>query len=266
MDPRAAASASGRRLHRLADHIAAVAREPAAADVELEQAYQQRGRGPPLSVVAGHITPEEAAALQIEPSKLAAIAEQFAVDGYAIVTGLFDHTLLDQMSDKLDNDAAHQVAKRVLEDREDGSDSSGARDMRHLGNGLPRHAPWVYPEVVASPLVEQLAAALLGGSAFIRYYNGNTSLPDDPADPKGEQGLHMDGGGWSVSSQEEAREKKPAYFLRRFLINKKKKKQIICQDRLGTNGKKTPLRKKRIVSRRRTSTISPSRTRLSSCL
>jgi hypothetical protein len=59
-------------------------------------------------------------------------------------------------------------------------------------------------EVVANPCVEQLVAAMLGGAAFMRYYNGNTSLPDERGNERGWGGMHMDGGGWSFSTAEEA--------------------------------------------------------------
>ena len=38
-----------------------------------------------------------------------------------------------------------------------------------------------------------------------RYYNGNTSLPDERGHELGWGGMHMDGGGWSVSTAAEAR-------------------------------------------------------------
>ena len=204
--------AATRRLATALTHVA-----PHRSAAEQTPAIDEHGRGAPLDKIAGHITADEVAALQIHPSTLAAIAEAFAQDGFAIVTGLFDHALLDRMSDKLDNDAGHQLLKRVLEDRQAGTHS--AAGVRHIANGLPRHAPWVFPEVVASPLVEQLVSAMLGGSAFIRYYNGNTSLPDDPSDPKGVQGAHMDGGGWSVSSQAEADEVSSHAIVLRLLVN-----------------------------------------------
>ena len=49
-------------------------------------------------------------------------------------------------------------------------------------------------------------AAMLGGAAFMRYYNGNTSLPDDRGNERGWGGMHMDGGGWSFETAEEAAE------------------------------------------------------------
>ena len=54
--------------------------------------------------------------------------------------------------------------------------------------------------MLANPVVEQVVTRLLGGGVFMRYYNGNTACPGT-----GHQPLHMDGGGWSVKSEAEAR-------------------------------------------------------------
>jgi hypothetical protein len=97
---------------------------------------------PPLTET-GSITAAEYAASAIESTKLKFLAEFFQREGYAIVGGLFPLELLDRIEPKLDEDAGHQVAARILQDREDGD--SAAQGMRHLGNGLPRQAPWVFP-------------------------------------------------------------------------------------------------------------------------
>ena len=74
-------------------------------------------------------------------------------------------------------------------------------------------------EIVANPFMEQLAVAILGPRAFMRYWGGNCSLPapesyltehmaDEAADGDGLgglMGLHMDSSyPWSWTSQEEA--------------------------------------------------------------
>lgn len=91
----------------------------------------------------GFLTPAEYAAGAIEPAKLQFLAEFFQREGYAIVGGLFPPELLERIEPRLDEDAGHQVAVKILQDREDGG--SAAQSMRHLGNGLPRQAPWVFP-------------------------------------------------------------------------------------------------------------------------
>lgn len=97
---------------------------------------------PPLTET-GSITAAEYAAGAIDPAKLQFLAEFFQREGYAIVGGLFPLELLDRIEPRLDEDAGHQVAARMLKDRESGG--SVAQSMRHLGNGLPRQAPWVFP-------------------------------------------------------------------------------------------------------------------------
>ena len=198
-------SAATRRLRRTTAHL-----RPEATGVEVVRPPPDNVSNvpwvpdaPPLTET-GSITAAEYAAGVIEPAKLQFLAEFFQREGYCIVGGLFPLELLDRIEPRLDEDAGHQVAARILQDREDGG--SFAQGMRHLGNGLPRQAPWVFPEVVANPCVEQLVAAMLGGAAFMRYYNGNTSLPDERGNERGWGGMHMDGGGWSLSTAEEAAE------------------------------------------------------------
>lgn len=163
-----------------------------------------RGQGPPLLGPAVAISAAEAQALTIDEAKLQQMAANFARDGYAIVHDLFpNHALLDKIVAKLDADAAACVAKLVWEDRQSGKEYNNR--LLHIQQAPPRTGEWTFPEFVANPLVEQVAAALLGGACFIRYINGNSKLPEKRSDdPKGVQNLHMDGAGWSVNSEDEA--------------------------------------------------------------
>ena len=45
----------------------------------------------------------------------------------------------------------------------------------HLQLNLPRCHPYVHPEIVANPIIEQVAGAVLHGLVYIRYINGNTA-------------------------------------------------------------------------------------------
>jgi hypothetical protein len=74
---------------------------------------------PPLTET-GSITAAEYAAGAIDPAKLQFLAEFFQREGYAIVGGLFPLELLDRIEPRLDEDAGHQVAARMLKDRESG--------------------------------------------------------------------------------------------------------------------------------------------------
>jgi len=45
----------------------------------------------------------------------------------------------------------------------------------HLQLNLPRCHPYVQPEIVSNPIIEQVAGAVLHGLVYIRYINGNTA-------------------------------------------------------------------------------------------
>ena len=139
---------------------------------------------PPSSVPAPMeaVTPEEYAAGEItDAAKLHRIRDAFLRTGVAVVQNVVPHEVLDRMGARLDWDAAHQVASDAAGMSEAYRAASG-----HLACGLPRNAPHVFPEVVQNPIMHQIVVVCLGGAAFMRYYNGNTSLPG--SEP---QGLHM---------------------------------------------------------------------------
>jgi hypothetical protein len=132
------------------------------------------------------VTPQEYAAGKIrDQAKLSRIRSAFLRTGVAVVQNVVPPEVLDKIGARLDHDAAHQVVADAL--------GSSVRALYraaggHLACGLPRNAPHVHREVVNNPIMEQIVVVCLGGSAFMRYYNGNTSLPS--SEP---QGLHMDG-------------------------------------------------------------------------
>jgi hypothetical protein len=162
------------------------------------------------------VTAAEWAAGRIsDQNKLERIVAVFRRDGVAVVDNCIPDNVLDEMAARLDHDAAHQIV-RHLSSGPDGRQSQ----LGHLACGLPRNAPWVFPvssgslaglsrlvsnaaafgvaapshaappaqEIVANPIIEQIVVACLDGAAFIRYYNGNCSLPGSTV-----QGIHMDG-------------------------------------------------------------------------
>lgn len=149
-------------------------------------------------------TREEWEAGALAPAKLHDLTQQFLRDGFVVVCGVFPHEALDALVPRSDYQAARFVA-------------SGKGP--HLDNGLPRMAPWVLPDIVANPIIEQLATAILGPGAFMRYWGGNCSLPvtdeqlqlhhEDESNSVGGlgglQGLHMDSNfPWSWTSAEDA--------------------------------------------------------------
>ena len=64
--------------------------------------------------------------------------------------------------------------------------------------GLQRTHPFITPEVIRNPLIEQVAEAVLGPRAFLGFVNGNTNCPGS-----GTQAVHMDGD-WIYQSEAEA--------------------------------------------------------------
>ena len=57
----------------------------------------------------------------------------------------------------------------------------------HLQLGPPRQGCWVREEFVCNPIIEQVAAAILGPEPFLSWYNGNCNVPGS-----GQQVLHPD--------------------------------------------------------------------------
>lgn len=118
------------------------------------------------------VTPAEYAQGEIkDQAKLSRIRQAFLRTGVAVVQNVVPEHVLDAIGTRLDHDAAHQVVGDALGTSEAYRAASG-----HLACGLPRNAPHVYPEIVSNAIMEQLVVLCLGGSAFMRYFNGNTSL------------------------------------------------------------------------------------------
>jgi hypothetical protein len=148
------------------------------------------------------IAPAERSARVLEPATLDRITSAVHRDGFAVLgEGVLPHEALDALVERSDYQAAQFAAAGV---------------GPHLDNGLPRMAPWVSAEILVNPIIEQVAAELLGPGAFMRYWGGNCSLPltqaelhQDEAGEAGElqglQRLHMDSNyPWSFTSHEEA--------------------------------------------------------------
>ena len=128
------------------------------------------------------VTPDEWARGALEPAKLAAALEQLHRTGFTTIENCIPHERLDELVGRLDYDAAHQVAS------EEKWTERGPFGGGHLQLGLPRCAPFVAPEIVANPILEQLAAAYLG-HCYLGFYNGNTNTPGSHFS----QPLHLDG-------------------------------------------------------------------------
>ena len=139
------------------------------------------------------VTPDEWACGALGPAKLAAALEQLHRTGFTTIENCIPHERLDELVGRLDYDAAHQVAS------EEKWTERGPFGGGHLQLGLPRCAPFVAPELVANPILEQLAAAYLG-RCYLGFYNGNTNTPGSHFS----QPLHLDGDWYWKSAAEAA--------------------------------------------------------------
>jgi hypothetical protein len=155
-----------------------------------------------LSDVTEVATPVEVAAGRLEDDKIARLAAHMREHGCALLTGSVVPTrVLEQLAPRFEFDAAYRYLDAL--EKSGGGDTSalcygGSSIPGHGSARLPRSAPWVFPEVVANPLVEQVVAAVLGPRPYLNVYGGNLNFPGS-----GTQELHMDGV-WHYPSKEAA--------------------------------------------------------------
>ena len=152
------------------------------------------------------VTAAEHTAGRLDTAKLQRLQAEFERNGFVTLSNVVpDHAVLAELEDAMDLAAAVQLLSRDFH-----------TSRTQLGPLLPRSLQWVRSEISANPVVEHMAAHLLGGEGFIRWHGSNTALPmpqgaERPstamlqgydAQPKhGMQHLHMDGYGWSVAKQ-----------------------------------------------------------------
>ena len=148
------------------------------------------------------VTPGERNAGALAPAKLERLLSRWDEDGVLVLEDLLSHELLDTIARQLDFAAAHYVATDKGHERgpQGGYPRETGRPGLQICSGLPRQAPWVVPELVANPILEQIAARILGGEVFIRYFNCNSSCPGS-----GVQMIHQDAGhAWAGRAEAEA--------------------------------------------------------------
>ena len=85
---------------------------------------------------------------------------------------------------RLDSDAAAILSTRDFSWQFGDREGFGGG---HLQLGPPRQGCWVREEFVCNPIIEQVAAAILGPEPFLSWYNGNCNSPGS-----GQQVLHPD--------------------------------------------------------------------------
>lgn len=111
------------------------------------------------------VSAREVADGRLAASTLAVLRRNFTENGVVVLDGVLPTEALDTLRDIMDANTVR-----------------GAVDPDWDGLIVPRHEPWVLPDIVCNPLVEQVAAELLGttgvaGGALLTIYQSNTNLP-----------------------------------------------------------------------------------------
>ncbi len=122
---------------------------------------------------------EERAAEALSTASLDEAVAAIRNDGYVVLEEIVAHDHLDQLRERLDEDAQRLIAAQQW---------GGAGGLPgHLQLGPPPFAPYVFPDIVANPFVIQVSQALLGDRFFNSYYDGNSNCPGSETQP-----LHRD--------------------------------------------------------------------------
>ena len=117
-----------------------------------------------------------AASGRLEPGKLEELHRRFVERGVVVLGNALPVAALDALRPILDANTVRQEVDPAWE-----------------GMIVPRHAPWVSPEICCSPILEQCAAAFLGTAGvpegvLLTIYQSNTNLPGTDS----VQEMHMD--------------------------------------------------------------------------
>jgi hypothetical protein len=135
------------------------------------------------------VSAAERAAGALSAAKLEWVASTYEREGLCVLEDLLPHAMLDELAHRYDYDCAHRyVGGDQFKGGQKGPALNPAYDGNlHLQLNLPRCHPYVRPEIVSNPIIEQVAVAVLGGACYIRYINGNSALPGSTV-----QHLHVD--------------------------------------------------------------------------
>ena len=85
---------------------------------------------------------------ELSAATLEQVVARIRTEGFVVVDGVVPISTLDELRPQLDLQAAEQL----LEGSTEASDG-------FLSNGLPRAAPFIRPEVVCNPIIEQVRPA-----------------------------------------------------------------------------------------------------------
>jgi hypothetical protein len=127
------------------------------------------------------ISTEERGRGAILPDKLTQITTAIGSEGYAVVDGLISLETCDLLMASVLEDAASVKALGKPTPHEK------ATGQGHLQLGLRRFAPYVRPDLITNPLIENVVNAVLGSDAWLGFYSGNVNVPGS-----GHQPLHFD--------------------------------------------------------------------------
>eukprot|EP00041_Stephanoeca_diplocostata_P003599 m.36162 g.36162 ORF g.36162 m.36162 type:complete len:421 (+) comp14454_c0_seq1:128-1390(+) len=132
-------------------------------------------------IAAARATYDDRHAGTLPEEKISRIKNHFVTNGYAFLGDCFQIQYADQMraTHKLDLDCTHAWSDLM----DDGGTNSNPveRIPGHLRIGLPRTAPWVLPDMVANPIIEQVVAALMPSPlGRLIGWTGSTAIPDGP--------------------------------------------------------------------------------------
>ena len=128
------------------------------------------------------VSSEELTKRELSVSHLKKAIDAIHEEGYIILGNIVPHNHLDLLNEKMTQDS-HTIVSSNSDRWE------GRRTIGHLQQGAPPFTPYIFPDIVANPIVEHVSITLLGEGAFNGFYNGNTNTPGST-----QQNLHMDTG------------------------------------------------------------------------
>ena len=122
-----------------------------------------------------NITPNQAekTAKALTDATLAQAVAAIRTDGYVLIEDAIPRQPLEILRQRMDKDSAALLAANPK--------------RRHLQQGPPPFAPFIFAEIVANPFAVQVSKAVLGEGFFNAFYNGNTNAPGSDT-----QNLHRD--------------------------------------------------------------------------
>ena len=128
------------------------------------------------------VSSEELSKQELSAFHLKQAIDAIREEGYIILGNIVPHEYLDCLNERMTQDSY-----KIIDSNSDRWE--GRRTIGHLQQGAPPFVPYIFPDVVANPIVEHVSITLLGEGAFNGFYNGNTNTPGST-----QQSLHMDTG------------------------------------------------------------------------